>query len=138
MTAFTARELRLISDHLETLTKARKANADLGIPTTPDIFTARFHTGLYAVLRWRPAISSDKPGKQAYIQNTARNRDSYQLDLGTAPDIENALPLRDPWQNKRDQRAMRAAVVANAPVDIETLARISGDAVRGNGVQGMR
>ncbi|PSK48008.1 hypothetical protein B0E38_06485 [Streptomyces sp. 111WW2] len=111
MTAFTARELRIIADHLETLTKARTANEHLGVPTTPDVFTARFHTGLVAVLRWRPGIASSEPGKQRYIQSTARHRDSYQIDLGATPDTANALALKDPWKVKREQRARKAGVV---------------------------
>lgn len=111
MTAFTARELRLIADHLETLTKARTANEHLGVPTTPDVFTARFHTGLVAVLRWRPGTASTDPGKQRYIQNTARHRDSYQIDLGATPDTDNALALKDPWKIKREQRARKAGLV---------------------------
>jgi hypothetical protein len=115
VTAFTARELRLIADHLETLTKARTANQRMGVPTTPDVFTARFHTGLYAVLKWRPGISSPKPSTQRYIQGTARHRDSYQLDLGAAPDVDNALTLHDPWQVKREQRAQRNDIHVNLP-----------------------
>lgn len=135
MTAFTARELRIISDHLEILTKARNANTDLGVPTTPDVFTARFHTGLYAVLRWRPAVHSTDPARKRFIQATARNRDSYQLDLGTAPDLENAIPLKDPWQRQREQRARRtggAEIRIEGVIDPEALkAAVADDARRG-------
>ncbi|MFD6725886.1 hypothetical protein ACWHA6_37840 [Streptomyces anthocyanicus] len=132
MTAFTARELRIIADHLETLTKARTANEHLGVPTTPDVFTARFHTGLVAVLRWRPGIASADPGKQRYIQSTARHRDSYQIDLGATPDTDNALALKDPWKVKREQRARKAglAIDLNAPNAEQTIRDVVRQVVR--------
>lgn len=96
MSAYTARELRNASATMDVLTKARAANERMGIPTTPDVMTVRFPTGMVAVLRWVPGITSDDPKRRRILAQAARHRDCYQIDVTTAPDLENIVLLKDP------------------------------------------
>jgi hypothetical protein len=101
MTTFTTRELRSVAAILDGLNKARATNARLGVPTTPDVFPARFPTGLVAVLRWTEAARSDDPKRQRHLEQCARHRDGYVLDLDTPADFAAAIQLQDPQPAKR-------------------------------------
>jgi hypothetical protein len=99
--SLTTRELRVIAAILDGLTKARTTNARMGIPTTPDTFTARFPNGFECVVRWVAGLHSEDPKRQRVLERNARHRDGYLLDLGTTPDTENAIALKDPQGAKR-------------------------------------
>ncbi|MDX2802730.1 hypothetical protein [Streptomyces scabiei] len=107
MATFTTRELRSIAAILDGLNKARGHNTRMGVPTTPDVFTARFPTGLVAVLRWTEALHSDDPKQQRALELRARHRSGYVLDLDTPPDPANAFPLQDPQPAKRHRAQLR-------------------------------
>jgi len=104
MASFTTRELRTVAAILDGLNKARGHNSRMGVPTTPDVFTARFPTGLVAVLRWTEALHSDDPKRQRALEQRARHRAGYVLDLDTTPDPAKAFPLQDPQPVKRGTR----------------------------------
>lgn len=101
MTTFTTRELRTVAAILDGLNKARGHNTRMGVPTTPDVFPARFPTGLVAVLRWTEAVHSEDPKRQRAIEQRARHRAGYVLDLDTPADLAAAIPLQDPQPAKR-------------------------------------
>jgi len=96
----TTREIRVIADIIERLNKARAANTEFGIPTTPDVFTARFPSGFVAVLRWTEGVRSPDPKRQSYIERCARHRDGYQLDVDTPAEPEQAVQFMDPQKPK--------------------------------------
>jgi hypothetical protein len=98
---FTTRELRTVAAILDGLNKARGHNTRMGVPTTPDVFTARFPNGLVAVLRWAEGVRSPDPKRQRLIERCARHRDGYQLDLGIPADPAKAVTLQDPQPVKR-------------------------------------
>jgi hypothetical protein len=104
VSTFTTRELRSIAAILDGLNKARGHNSRMGVPTTPDVFTARFPTGLVAVLRWTEGVHSDDPKRQRAIEQRARHRAGYVLDLDTEADLAAAIPLQDPQPVKRGNR----------------------------------
>ena len=106
MSTYTARELRNIAAIVDVVTKARSANDRMGIPTTPDVFTARFPNGMLAVLRWVPGINSPDPKRRRALEQATRHRDGYQLDLGAQPDPENIIELRDPQPATRDRQEL--------------------------------
>ncbi|MBJ6623661.1 hypothetical protein [Streptomyces sp. DHE17-7] len=102
MATLTTRELRVIGEIMERLTKARAVNEELGVPTTPDVFTAQFPSGFVAVLRWVKGETSPDRRRQSQLERCVRHRDSYHLDLGTKDlDPVNALILREPQPAKR-------------------------------------
>lgn len=113
MQTFTTRELRVVAAILDGLNKARATNARLGVPTTPDVFTARFPTGHVAVLRWTEGVQSPDPKRRRVLERCARHRDGYQIDLGTEADPTQAIPLQDPQQAKRPRNAAAAAAAVD-------------------------
>lgn len=98
---FTTRELRTIAAILDGLNKARVTNARMGVPTTPDVFTARFPNGFVSVVRWTAGLHSTDPIRLRILERNARHRDGYLLDLHTPPDPDKAIALRDPQGAKR-------------------------------------
>ncbi|MEU9616909.1 hypothetical protein AB0D56_36115 [Streptomyces sp. NPDC048209] len=80
MTDCTPRELRIIADHVERLTKARVVNQQLGVATTPDTVTVDFPNGFTGVIRWTPAQRSPNPTKHRALVNNTRHREAYHLD----------------------------------------------------------
>lgn len=117
MTTLTTRELRAVAAILDGLNKARATNARLGVPTTPDVFPARFPTGLVAVLRWTEAVRSDDPKRQRHLERYARHRDGYVLDLDTPADFAAAIQLQDPQDAKRSRNRVEVHLEGRA-VDI--------------------
>ena len=103
MSTLTTRELRIVAAILDGLNKARTTNARLGVPTTPDVFPARFPSGFTAVLRWTEGIRSDDPKRQRAIEQSARHRAGYVLDLAAPFNPAAAVPLQDPQNAKRVQ-----------------------------------
>ncbi|WP_331719502.1 hypothetical protein OG693_39740 (plasmid) [Streptomyces sp. NBC_01259] len=83
MSPLTPRELRIIADHVERLTKARVVNAQLGIDTTPDLMVVDFPNGYTSTVIWMPGAHSDDPRRRQRIAQHARHRDCYQLDVAT-------------------------------------------------------
>lgn len=83
MSPLTPRELRIIADHVERLTKARVVNAQLSISTTPDLMTVDFPNGYTGTLVWMLGQTSDGPRRRQRIARHARHRDCYQLDVST-------------------------------------------------------
>lgn len=79
MTAFTPRQLRTMADHVERLTKARIANEDLGVPTTPDTFALRFPDGTLGVCTWTRADLSPAASRR---RDDGKPVHRYVLDLG--------------------------------------------------------
>jgi hypothetical protein len=130
MATFTTRELRSIAAILDGLNKARGHNTRMGVPTTPDVFTARFPTGLVAVLRWTEALHSDDPRQQRDLEHRARHRAGYVLDLDTTPDPANAFPLQDPQPAKRHRTQLREVPIAEAATAVREAAT-NGSARRG-------
>ncbi|MDX3047569.1 hypothetical protein PV378_13805 [Streptomyces scabiei] len=121
MATLTTRELRVVAAILDGLTKARTLNTRMGVPTTPDVFTARFPTGLVVVLRWTAGIQSEDPKRQRLIERCARHRDGYQLDLAATPDPANAVTLQDPQPAKRGRDRLALSAVA----DVDEVVRAS-------------
>lgn len=101
MATLTTREMRTIAAILDGLNKARVTNTRMGIPTTPDEFTARFPNGFTAVLRWTPGVQSPDATRQRTLERCARHRDGYQLDLAAPVDPTKAVQLQDPQPVKR-------------------------------------
>ena len=83
MTDCTPRELRIIADHVERLTKARVVNQQLGVPTTPDELAVNFPNGYTGIVRWTPGITSATPAEHRAVARNTRHRDAYLLDLAT-------------------------------------------------------
>jgi hypothetical protein len=83
MSPLTPRELRIIADHVERLTKARVVNTQLGIDTTPDTISIDFPNGYTGTAIWMPGVHSDDPKRRQRIAQHARHRDCYQLDVAT-------------------------------------------------------
>jgi hypothetical protein len=104
MATLTTRELRVIAAIVDGLNNARTSNARLGVPTTPDVFPARFPNGFIAVLRWTEGVHSDDPKRQRFIERCARHREGYVLDLDTPAVVADAIPLQDPQGAKRQTR----------------------------------
>ncbi|WP_055692998.1 hypothetical protein [Streptomyces prasinopilosus] len=101
MQTLTTRELRVIAAILDGLNKARTLNTRMGVPTTPDAFPARFPTGHVFVLRWTEGVQSSDPKRKRIIEQAARHRDGYVLDLATPADFAAAVQLQDPQPAKR-------------------------------------
>lgn len=110
MHTWTTRELRVVAAILDVLTKARATNQRMGIPTTPDTFTARFPTGHVVVLRWTRGIQGSTPDRQRAIERATRHRDAYQLDFSAQPDLENVTVLKDPQPVQRGRKPIGAIV----------------------------
>ena len=83
MAPLTPRELRILADHVERLTKARVVNTQLGIDTTPDLMAVDFPNGYTGTVIWMPGVHSDDPKRRQRIAQHARHRDCYQLDVTT-------------------------------------------------------
>jgi len=130
VSTYTTRELRVIAAILDVLTKARGTNTRMGIPTTPDVFTAQFPTGHVAVLRWTEAVRSDDPKRRRALEQATRHRAAYQLDLATQPDLENVAVLRDPQPVQRGREPVGAIVQDPEPMTVELNIQGGGAAVR--------
>jgi len=91
----TPRELRIIADHVERLTKARVVNAQLGVDTTPDLLVADFPNGFTATVIWMQGHRSDDPRLRQRIARHARHRDCYQLDTATLTTTASKAPRTD-------------------------------------------
>jgi len=102
---------------MDGLTKARTANQNMGIPTTPDVMTVRFPTGMLAVLRWTAGVVSDDPKRRRALEQATRHRDSYQIDVSTAPDLENIISLKDPQPATRERKEL-AVELRGDPADL--------------------
>ncbi|MEV5131036.1 hypothetical protein AB0K87_11085 [Streptomyces sp. NPDC053705] len=96
MTDCTPRELRIIADHVERLTKARVVNQQLGVPTTPDELTVNFPNGYTGTVRWAPRLTSTTPVERQAIARSARHRDAYLLDPGTLQRTREPRATRSP------------------------------------------
>ncbi len=96
----TTRDLRVIADVIERLTRARKANDRVGVSHTPDVMNVRFPTGHVAVVRWFAAVHSDDPAQQRIIELGVRHRSGYQLDLATRADPTKASQLHGPTKRR--------------------------------------
>jgi hypothetical protein len=83
VTPLTPRELRVIADHVERLTKARVVNRQLDLETTPDLMSVDFPNGFTGTVVWTPGQRSTDTLRQRNIERHARHRDSYQLDAAT-------------------------------------------------------
>lgn len=114
MTPLTARDLRTIAALVDTLSKARATNERLGVPTSPDEFTARFPNGVTAVVRWTEAESSTIPGIQRALERCARHRNGYRVDFTTPCDPEHVITLKDPQPHAR-RRVTHSWTDAAAP-----------------------
>ncbi|MER6603927.1 hypothetical protein [Streptomyces parvus] len=79
----TAREMRVISDHVERYTKARAMNAQTGVPTTPDLLAVRFPNGYTGTLIWTPGRKGRSEAERRALERNARHRDGYHLDMAT-------------------------------------------------------
>lgn len=83
MAALTPREMRVISDHVERLTKARVVNQQLGVDTTPDLLLVRFPNGYEGTLIWTPGRRGESEAERRALERNARHRDGYHLDAAT-------------------------------------------------------
>lgn len=101
MNTLTTRELRRLAAILDGLNKARAINSRMGVPTTPDVLTARFPTGHVFVVRWTKAVQGSDHTRQRTLEHAARHRDGYQIDLATEADPATAVHLQDPQPAKR-------------------------------------
>lgn len=115
MATLTTREMRTIAAILDGLNKARVTNARMGVPTTPDEFTARFPNGFTAVLRWTPGLHSTDPTRQRTLERRARHRDGYQIDLEAHADQARAIQIQDPQPVTRG--ASRDEITLNGRTD---------------------
>ncbi|WP_404974877.1 hypothetical protein [[Kitasatospora] papulosa] len=79
----TPRELRIIADHVERLTKARVVNTQLGVPTTPDLMVVDFPNSFRATVHWTPGRRGTTGTERTAIARHARHRDCYQLDTAS-------------------------------------------------------
>ena len=110
MATFTTRELR-VAAILDVLTKARATNQRMGIPTTPDVFTAQFPTGHVAVVRWTEGVRGSDPKRQRAIEQATRHRAAYHLDLNAQPATgTDIVVLRDPQPVQRGREPVGAIV----------------------------
>ena len=76
----TPRELRIIADHLERLTKARVVNQQLGVASTPDTVTVDFPNGFTGTVHWTTGQTGATPAQHQAIARHGRHRDAYRLD----------------------------------------------------------
>ncbi|MFB7226071.1 hypothetical protein [Streptomyces sp. NPDC056227] len=83
MSPLTPRELRIIADHVERLTKARVVNAQSGVDTTPDVLVVDFPNRFTGTVHWTPGRKGDTGAERTAIARHARHRDSYQLDVAS-------------------------------------------------------
>ncbi|MFE3381912.1 hypothetical protein [Streptomyces anulatus] len=83
MTALTPREMRIIADHVERLTKARIVNQQTGVATTPDLLLVRFPNGYEGTLIWTPGSRGTNARERAALTRHTRHRDGYHLDMAT-------------------------------------------------------
>lgn len=79
----TPRELRIIADHVERLTKARVVNTQLGVDTLPDEVVVDFPNSYTGTLIWTTGRKGATGSERAAIARHARHRDCYQLDMAT-------------------------------------------------------
>ncbi|MEU2149330.1 hypothetical protein ABZ741_34160 [Streptomyces globisporus] len=83
MAALTPREMRIIADHVERLTKARVVNQQTGVATTPDLMLVRFPNGYEGTLIWTPGSRGTNARERAALTRHTRHRDGYHLDMAT-------------------------------------------------------
>lgn len=83
MSPLTPRELRILADHVERLTKARVVNAQLGVDTLPDTVEVDFPNGFTGTVHWTPRRTWNSNAEQAVVARHGRHRDCYQLDVAT-------------------------------------------------------
>lgn len=119
--SLTTRELRGIAAILDGLNKARAVNVRMGVPTTPDVFTAHFPNGFVSVVRWVEGLKSDDPKRQRVLELNARHRDGYVVDLASTPDLDNLVPLKDPQPATRG-RNVRTNVVERVDAAVKSRA----------------
>jgi hypothetical protein len=100
-TTYTARDLRVVAAILDVLTKARATNQRMGIPTTPDEFTAQFPTGHIAVVHWTEGIQSSSARVQRALEKGTRHRAAYHLSMTEEPNLDEVTVLQDPQPVQR-------------------------------------
>lgn len=83
VTTCTPRELRIIADHVERLTKARVVNTQLGVDTLPDEVIVDFPNSFRGTVHWTPARRGTNGAERTAIARHARHRDCYQLDTAS-------------------------------------------------------
>jgi hypothetical protein len=97
--ALTPRQLRIIADRVEQLTKARVNNAAMGVPTTPDTFGCRFPSGHRGTVQWAEApltsaSARERNGGKRVFRYVVLLHD-LRADADAAGDTETAVPLTD-------------------------------------------
>ncbi|MFJ9662829.1 hypothetical protein ACIRPR_33380 [Streptomyces griseoflavus] len=132
MHTLTTRELRVIAAILDGLNKARTLNTRMGVPTTPDVFPARFPTGHVFVLRWTEGVQSSNPTRKRTIEQAARHRDGYVIDFTAPADLAAAVRLQDPQPTKRGSN-IRVELPAGAEASEAALRDAVRDTVRRTG-----
>ncbi|MFG3180067.1 hypothetical protein ACGFZC_34115 [[Kitasatospora] papulosa] len=135
MTDCTPRELRIIADHVERLTKARVVNQQLGVPTTPDELAVNFPNGYTGIVRWTPGITSATPAEHRAVARNTRHRDAYLLDLATVTAtaaVKYGPVLRVSHEKLSDELGLRAAQTADehrAAVALSALTALQAGAI---------
>ncbi|MBP5918815.1 hypothetical protein F3K34_44365 [Streptomyces sp. LBUM 1486] len=76
----TPRQLRIIADRVEQLTKARHDNQAMGVPTTPDRFVCRFPSGHRGTVTWTEAPLSSARARE---RNGGKAVHRYVVQLHT-------------------------------------------------------
>jgi len=107
----TPRELRIIADHVERLTKARVVNTQLGVDTLPDEVVVDFPNSFRATVHWTPGRRGNTGTERAAIARHARHRDCYQLDTASLELIGGP-------------RVTRGAQLGPNPAVVEHMARV--------------
>lgn len=91
----TPRQLRMIADRVEALTKARHNNQAMGVPTTPDRFECRFPSGHRGTVQWTEAPLTSAQARQRnggksvfryVVQLHDLRPDDVQVTLSPVPD----------------------------------------------------
>lgn len=78
--SLTPRQLRVIADRVEALTKARVDNQAMGVATTPDVFDCRFPSGHRGTVTWTEAPLTSARARE---RNGGRPVHRYVVQLHT-------------------------------------------------------
>lgn len=109
--SLTPRQLRIIADRVEALTKARVDNTAMGVPTTPDRFECRFPSGHRGTVTWTEAPVSSATAR---ARNGGRPVHRYVVALHDTPQTEPGTATVAELPKPTDEAIARVARLATA------------------------
>lgn len=97
MTAFTPRQLRVIADQVERLTKARRVNEQSGVAATPDVMALELPGSVLGILRWTQITMPEHISQRRLRLYGSSEAWRYELHLSIqSPTRASTGPVSEP------------------------------------------